>query len=288
MKGIILAGGSGSRLYPLTISTSKQLLPVYDKPMIYYPLSVLMLAGIREVLIVSTPRDLDRFRDLLGDGSDQGMKLDYVCQEAPRGLADAFIVGREFIGNGNVALILGDNLFHGHNLGETVEDAAANLTRGATVFSYHVTDPERYGVITMDENGRAIDIVEKPSEPQSNLAVTGLYFYDNDVVEIASKLKPSARGELEITDVNRTYLERGQLDVVNLGRGTAWLDTGTPAAMLEASEFVRSIQSRQGLQIACLEEIALRKGWLDAAGVERAADRYRNSDYGHYLRQLVP
>lgn len=288
MKGIILAGGSGSRLHPLTISTSKQLLPVYDKPMIFYPLSVLMLAGIREVLIVSTPRDLDRFRDLLGDGSDLGMELDYVCQDAPRGLADAFIVGRQFVGNGNVALILGDNLFYGHNLGETVEDAAANLDAGATVFSYHVTDPERYGVITMDETGRAVDIVEKPSEPQSNLAVTGLYFYDNDVVDIAANLKPSARGELEITDVNRTYLERGQLDVVNLGRGTAWLDTGTPAAMLEASEFVRTIQSRQGLQIACLEEIALRKGWLDAAGVERAADRYRNSGYGHYLRQLVP
>ena len=287
MKGIILAGGSGSRLHPLTVATSKQLLPVYDKPMIFYPLSVLMLAGIREVLIVCTPRDLDRFRDLLGDGGDLGMKLDYVCQDSPRGLADAFIVGRDFVGASNVALILGDNLFYGHALGDTVEQAADSLAKGATVFSYHVTDPERYGVITMDGQGRAIDIVEKPSEPKSNLAVTGLYFYDNDVVDIAAHLKPSARGELEITDVNRTYLERGELDVVNLGRGTAWLDTGTPAAMLEASEFVRTIQSRQGLQIACLEEIALRKNWLDTAGVERAADRYRNSGYGRYLRQLV-
>ena len=284
MKGIILAGGSGSRLYPATLAVSKQLLPVYDKPMIYYPLGVLMLAGIREILVISTPTDLPRFEALLGDGSAYGISLDYAEQAQPNGLAEAFIIGRDFIGDGPAALILGDNIFYGAGLVERVREAAAR-TKGATVFAYAVDDPERYGVIAFDANGMATSIEEKPRQPKSNWAVTGLYFYDNDVLDIAANLQPSARGELEITDVNRAYLERGDLNVMQLGRGYAWLDTGTHDSLHEASAYVRTIEKRQGFKVMCLEEIALELGYLTSAQVVERADRLGSTDYAAYLRR---
>ena len=284
MKGIILAGGKGSRLYPATGAVSKQLLPVYDKPMIHYPLGVLMLAGIREILIISTPRDLPRFQELLGDGSDYGIALEYAEQAEPRGLADAFLVGRQFIGGGPVALILGDNIFYGAGLAEQVRGATARR-EGATVFAYAVEDPQRYGVVEIDRSGKAIDIVEKPDEPRSKWAVTGLYFYDNAVVDIAAALAPSARGEIEITDVNRAYLDRGALNVVQLGRGFAWLDTGTHDSLHDASAFVRTIEKRQGLKVMCLEEIALELGHVTPDHVERRAEAIGPSDYSDYLRR---
>ena len=284
MKGIILAGGKGSRLYPATGAISKQLLPVFDKPMIHYPLGVLMLAGIRDILIISTPRDLPRFEELLGDGSDYGIALHYAEQSEPRGLADAFIVGRKFIGGDPVALILGDNIFYGAGLAEQLRNASAPR-QGATVFAYAVEDPQRYGVVEIDRSGRAIDIVEKPVEPRSRWAVTGLYFYDNDVVDIAANLAPSARGEIEITDVNRAYLERGTLNVVTLGRGYAWLDTGTHDSLHDASAFVRTIEKRQGLKIMCLEEIALELEHVTPDAVEARADMIGPSDYSDYLRR---
>ena len=284
-KGIVLAGGRGSRLFPATSAVSKQLLPVYDKPMIYYPLGVLMLAGIDEILIISTPEDLPRFRELLGDGSHFGIKLSYAEQDQPRGLADAFIVGRDFVGDGPAALILGDNIFYGAGLIDAVRSASAK-SDGATVFAYGVEDPERYGVVEFDRSsGKAISIEEKPKNPRSSWAVTGLYFYDNQVVDIAASLKPSARGELEITDVNRAYLERGQLDVVTLGRGFAWLDTGTHDSFHDAAAFVRTMEKRQGLKIMCLEEIALELGLLDADAVRAAAGRMGACDYADYLRR---
>lgn len=282
MKGIILAGGSGSRLFPLTRPVSKQLLPVYDKPMIYYPLSVLMLSGIQEVLIITTPRDAPAFQDLLGDGSNFGLCLSYAVQAEPRGLADAFIVGRDFVGRDNVALILGDNIFYGAGL-ENLCLQAASKKSGATVFAYHVDDPERYGVVEFDSQDMAISIEEKPSEPKSNFAITGLYFYDNDVLDIAQNIKPSARGELEITDVNRFYLEGGSLEVKRLSRGYAWLDTGTHDSLHEASSFVRTVEKRQGVKIACPEEIALEKGWISAAEVVEQARMMPGTDYGVYL-----
>lgn len=284
-KGIILAGGTGSRLFPATLGVSKQLLPVYDKPMVYYPLSTLMLAGIRDVLLISTPSDLPAFERVFGDGRRLGLRISYAPQPKPEGLAQAFLIGREFIDGDGVALVLGDNLFFGHGFVELITQAATH-DRGATVFSYPVRDAQRYGVVQLDASGNPLSIEEKPRAPKSNLAVTGLYFYDQQVVEIATALKPSARGELEITDVNRAYLQRGQLRVAQLGRGFAWLDTGTPEALLQASMFVETLQTRQGLNIACLEEIALRNGWITAAEVGALAAPMANA-YGDYLRRLA-
>jgi glucose-1-phosphate thymidylyltransferase len=285
MKGILLAGGAGTRLHPLTLVVSKQLLPIYNKPMVYYPLSTLMLAGIRNVLLISTPSDIEGFRHLLGDGGHLGLQIEYAVQPRPEGLAQSFVIGRNFIGASPVALALGDNIFYGHGLTDVLRSASTR-TSGATVFAYTVKDPERYGVVEFGRDGRALDIVEKPKTPRSQWAVTGLYFYDNQVVDIAASLKPSARGELEITDVNRAYLERGQLHVERFGRGTAWLDTGTYEALLHAANFVQSVEERQGLMIACLEEIAYRMGYITADDVRRLAERMTGS-YGRYLLDLL-
>ena len=286
MKGIILAGGTGSRLYPVTTVVSKQLLPVFDKPMIYYPLSTLMLAGIRDILIISTPQDKPLFQRLLGDGSEIGVKFSYATQETPRGLADAFIVGREFVGSDSVALVLGDNIFYGHGLPEMLAKAAARKS-GATIFGYVVNSPEQYGVVELGADGRARSIEEKPKQPKSNVAVTGLYFYDNAVVDIAAGIKPSARGEIEITDVNNAYLSRGDLFVEVLGRGFAWLDTGTHASLVEASHFVQILEQRQGLRIACPEEIALRRGYISLEAFTKVAEKTAKSSYGQYLQSVA-
>ena len=286
MKGIILAGGSGTRLYPLTKAISKQIMPIYDKPMIYYPLSVLMLANIREILIISTPRDLPAFEELLGDGSQLGIKLEYKVQEHPNGLAEAFIIGEEFIGDDNVCLILGDNVFYGAGFSGLVEEVAM-LKEGAVVFGYPVKDPRAYGVVEFDKNGKAISLEEKPENPKSNYAIPGLYFYDNTVVKKSKSIKPSARGELEITTINEEYLKEGKLNVKQLGRGTAWLDTGTHEALLEAANFVQTVQNRQGLYIACIEEIAYQKGWIEKQDVEKLAKPMMKTVYGKYLVDLL-
>lgn len=286
MKGIILAGGSGTRLYPLTQSVSKQLLPIYDKPMIYYPLSVLMLAGIKEILIISTPQDTPRFKQLLGDGSEIGIRLEYKIQENPNGLAEAFLLGEEFIGHDSVSLILGDNIFYGSGLSNIVQNAAEKKD-GATVFGYHVNDPERFGVVDFDENMKAISIEEKPNNPQSNYAVTGLYFYDNDVIEIAKNIEPSERGELEITDVNNAYLQKNKLNVEIMDRGFAWLDTGTHESLLEAGMFIETIEKRQNLKVACIEEIAFRMGYIDREKLLELAEPLQKNEYGQYLIKLA-
>ena len=286
MKGIVLAGGSGTRLYPITKAVSKQLLPLYDKPMIYYPISVLMLAGIREILIISTPRDLPMYKDLLGDGSSLGISFEYAVQEHPNGLAEAFIVGEDFIGDDNVALILGDNIFHGHRFTEILE-RATNLEDGAIIFGYYTNNPEAFGVVEFDDDGNVLSVEEKPEYPKSNYVVPGLYFYDNDVIEIAKNVKPSDRGEVEITSVNEEYLNRGKLKVELLGRGMAWLDTGTHTGLLEAANFIETVQNRQSLYIACLEEIAFNKGYINEEQLLKTAEELKKTDYGQYLFDLV-
>ena len=286
MKGIILAGGAGTRLYPITRVVCKQLLPVYDKPMIYYPLSALMLSGIREILIISTPQDLPRFEDLFGDGSHLGLSFSYAVQNAPNGLAEAFIIGEEFVGDSSVSLVLGDNIFYGHRLPDMLKESAEQK-EGATIFGYYVRDPERYGVVDFDKEGNVISIEEKPEVPRSNYAVIGIYFYDNDVVEIAKSIEPSSRGELEITDVNKEYLKRGKLRVQLMGRGFAWLDTGTHNSLVDATAFVKTIEDRQGLKISCIEEIAYRMGYISAGELEKLADSLKKSGYGEYLLNIL-